>query len=86
MSERRRGGGLLPASSTPGRPPRALALAVAALVVVLTAGVLAGMRLLGRGTPPPGLTLTDVRSVDQFRSLFDAEAGTTRLVLILSPT
>jgi hypothetical protein len=79
-------GGLRWASSTPGRPPRALGLAVAALVIVLAAGVLAGARLLGRATPPPGITLTDLRSVDQFRSLFDADAGIPRLVLVLSPT
>jgi hypothetical protein len=86
MSEHGRIGDLRRASAAPGRPPRGLAWAVAGLVVVLAAGVLVGMRLLGRGTPPPGVTLTDLRSVDQLRSLFDADAGTTRLVLVLSPT
>jgi hypothetical protein len=32
------------------------------------------------------VTLTDLRGVDQLRSLFDADTGSTRLILILSPT
>jgi hypothetical protein len=35
---------------------------------------------------PPGLHLTDLKSVDQFQTLFNADVGTPRLVLILSPT
>jgi hypothetical protein len=37
-------------------------------------------------TPPPGITLTDLHSVAQLQSLFDAGQGSTRLVLIMSPT
>jgi len=37
-------------------------------------------------TPPPGITLTDLHSVGQLESLFDAGQGSTRLVLIMSPT
>jgi hypothetical protein len=69
-------------------PPRALGAAIAGLVVVgvLAAGLVVDGRFLARGTPPPGVTLTDLGGVGQFRSLFDAGGGTTRLVLILSPT
>lgn len=37
-------------------------------------------------TPPPGITLTDLHSVGQLESLFDAGQGSARLVLIMSPT
>jgi hypothetical protein len=37
-------------------------------------------------TPPPGTSLTDLHSVGQLESLFDAGRGSTRLVLIMSPT
>ena len=37
-------------------------------------------------TPPPGITLTDLHSVGQLESLFDAGQGSPRLVLIMSPT
>ena len=37
-------------------------------------------------TAPPGLRLTDLRSVSQLRARFDADRGTTRLILVLSPT
>jgi hypothetical protein len=35
---------------------------------------------------PPGLRLTDLRSVGQYQALFNAAVGTPRLVLIFSPT
>ncbi|MGH7747337.1 MAG: hypothetical protein ACREQ5_21650 [Candidatus Dormibacteria bacterium] len=66
------------------RPPRALAIALAVVVVALT--FVAYEKYLARATPPPGVTLTDLRSVDQLQSLFDADTGSTRLVLVLSPT
>jgi hypothetical protein len=71
-----------------GRPPRRLAIAVAALVtlVVLGASWVVDQKFVAHGTPPPGVTLTDLRSVDQLRTLFDADTGTPRLILILSPT
>ncbi len=37
-------------------------------------------------TAPTGVHLTDLDSVSQFQKLFNAEVGTPRLVLILSPT
>jgi anti-sigma-K factor RskA len=81
-------GQAVPAGSGRPGPPRARSWGVAALVVaaVLVVTVVLDTTFLARGTPPPGVTLTDLHSVDQFRSLFDAGDGTTRLVLILSPT
>jgi hypothetical protein len=71
-----------------GRPPRRLALAVAALVTVVVVGAswVVDRKFFAHATPPPGVTLTDLRGVDQLRSLFDAGAGSTRLILVLSPT
>jgi hypothetical protein len=71
-----------------GRPPRRLAIAVAVLVTlaVVIATWVVDRTFLARATPPPGVTLTDLRSVDQLRSLFDADTGTPRLILVLSPT
>jgi hypothetical protein len=71
-----------------GRPPRRLALAVAALVTVVVVGAswVVDRKFLAHATPPSGVTLTDLRGVDQLRSLFDADAGSTRLILVLSPT
>jgi hypothetical protein len=37
-------------------------------------------------TPPPGISLTDLHSVAEFQSLFEAGKGSPRLVLIMSPT
>jgi hypothetical protein len=36
--------------------------------------------------PPAGVTLTDLRSVHHLQAMFNADHGTTRLILILSPT
>jgi hypothetical protein len=71
-----------------GRPPRRLALVVAALVTVVVVGAtwVVDRKFFAHATPPPGVTLTDLRGVDQLRFLFDADAGSTRLILVLSPT
>jgi hypothetical protein len=77
-----------------GRPPRRLAIAVAALVTLVVVGAtwVVDQKFLAHATPPPGVTLTDLRSVDQLRTLFDADAlfgpdarWTTTLAAPLSP-
>jgi hypothetical protein len=57
-----------------------------ALAVVLLAAWLVVESPFFHKTAPPGMHLVDLRSVGQFQSLFNADAGTPRLVLILSPT
>ncbi len=63
------------------------AAALVAVIALAGAALLWGYRhgLFGV-TPPPGITLTDLHSVGQLESLFDAGQGSTRLVLIMSPT
>jgi hypothetical protein len=34
----------------------------------------------------PGVTLTDIHSIEDLRARFDQDAGTPRLVLLVSPT
>ena len=69
------------------KPPRRLAFgAVGLVLVLLAAGWVVQKKWLSHATPPPGVTLTDLHSVGQLRDLFDADAGTTRLILVLSPT
>jgi hypothetical protein len=41
---------------------------------------------LSHTTSVPVTRLTDLRDTGQLRSLFNADAGETRLILILSPT
>jgi hypothetical protein len=73
--------------AAPTKPPRRLAFGVVGLVLfLLLAGWVVEKKYLSHATPPPGITLSDLHSVDQLRTLFDADAGTTRLVLVLSPT
>ena len=64
---------------------KVVALVVA--VAIAAAGLLVGyeLRLFGV-TPPRGIALTDLHSVAQFQSLFNAGQGSPRLVLIMSPT
>jgi hypothetical protein len=62
-----------------GRTLGALALVIIALAV-------GGLKFFGSRTPPPGVTLTDLRSIGQLQTLFNDGKGTPRLVLILSPT
>jgi hypothetical protein len=69
------------------RPPRRLAFSVVGLVLfLLLAGWVVEKKYLSHATPPPGVTLTDLHTVGDLRTLFDAGAGTTRLILVLSPT
>ena len=56
------------------------------LLLVLGAWLLAGQPPLWHQADPPRDGLTELRSVDEFRARFDADAGMARLVLILSPT
>jgi hypothetical protein len=66
-----------------GRKTAALVAAIALAGIVLFWGYKHG--LFGV-TPPPGITLTDLHSVGQLESLFEAGQGSPRLVLIMSPT
>lgn len=56
------------------------------VALVLGAWLLAGRPPIGHRAPPPGVALTDLRDVDQLQRLFNADQGTTRLILVLSPT
>jgi len=62
-------------------------VALVAAVALAGGGLFLGyeLRLFGV-TPPPGIALTDLRSIDQLQSMFDAGQGSPRLVLIMSPT
>ncbi len=59
-------------------------------LLILTAILLAAALIVEspvfHKTPPPGIHLTDLHSIAQFQQLFNADTGTPRLVLILSPT
>ncbi len=57
-----------------------------ALAAILLAAWLIVESPLFHKTAPPGMHLTDLHSVGQFQQLFNADAGTPRLMLILSPT
>ena len=57
-----------------------------ALAVILLAAWLVVESPLFHKTAPPETHLTDLHSVDQFQAMFNADAGTPRLVLIFSPT
>jgi hypothetical protein len=69
------------------KPPRRLAGGVVGLVLlVFLAGWVVEKKWFSHATPPAGVTLTDLHGVGQLRDLFDADAGSTRLILVLSPT
>jgi hypothetical protein len=70
-------------ATTWGRKAAALVAAVALAGTVAFWGYKHG--LFGV-TPPPGISLTDLHSVAQLESLFEAGKGSLRLVLIMSPT
>ena len=70
-------------ATTLGGRTAALVAAVALAAALLFWGYKHG--LFGV-TPPPGITLTDLHSVGQLQSIFDAGKGSPRLVLIMSPT
>ncbi len=54
---------------------------------IVVAGLLAaGWWLLGPVSAPAGVTLSDLRSVDDLKARFNGDRGQTRLILILSPT
>ena len=73
--------------AAPTKPPRRLAFgAIGLVLLLLAAGWVVQRKWFSHATPPPGVTLTDLHSVAQLRDLFDADAGSTRLVLVLSPT
>jgi hypothetical protein len=55
------------------------ALAIAAVVILAAAGC-------GGSTERSSVTLKDLRSVDQLKSLFNEESGQPRLILLISPT
>jgi hypothetical protein len=57
-----------------------------ALVVILLGVWLLVQSPLFHKTAPSSLHLTDLHSVSQFQTLFNADVGTPRLVLIFSPT
>ncbi len=57
-----------------------------ALAAILLAAWLVVESPLFHKTAPPGMHLTDLDSVSQFQSLFNADVGIPRLILILSPT
>lgn len=54
-------------------------LAVGAVLIV-------GLNVIGPVKAPPGVELSDLRSVEELKTKFNSDAGVTRLVLILSPT
>jgi hypothetical protein len=69
------------------RPPVTVRIRnLLALAVILLASWLVVRSPLFHRVPPPGVRLTDLRSVGQFQALFNADVGTPRLVLIFSPT
>jgi hypothetical protein len=64
-------------------------LVAAALLAVLLTGCGGGGDRSEQATSPPAAgerSLTDLASVEEFATLFDAKTGVPRLVLLLSPT
>ncbi len=53
--------------------------------VLVAAGPYLGA-VFGLGFGGQDTTLTDLRSIDDLRARFDAEAGSARLILLVSPT
>jgi hypothetical protein len=80
--------------SEPTGPPRRAARRldhrgafVLLLVAVLVVGLIAGwLRFFAPRSAPPGVTLTDLSGVADLKARFNADRGTTRLVVIFSPT
>jgi hypothetical protein len=67
----------------PGRVQIRNLLALGAILLACWAAV---QSPLFHRVAPPGLQLSDLRSVTQFQTMFNADAGMPRLVLIFSPT
>ena len=68
-----------------------LGLVAASALMLLLVPVLVVARpylgaVLGLGFGGRDTTLTDLRSIDDLRSRFDADAGSPRLILLVSPT
>ena len=65
-------------------------VAAAALVLLLIPLVVVARpylgAVLGLGFGGQGTTLTNLRSMDDLRARFDADSGSPRLVLLVSPT
>ena len=65
-------------------------VAVVVLVLVLIPVLVVARPYLGAafglGIGGQHTTLTDLRSIDDLRTRFDADAGSPRLVLLVSPT
>ena len=57
-----------------------------ASVVVAVAAVVAVLNVFGPRSAPRGVKLADLHGVDDLKARFAADAGTTRLVVIFSPT
>jgi uncharacterized membrane protein len=57
-----------------------------ALTVLLVGAVAGGLAWFGPGRPPPGVTMSDLGSVQQLQDRFNTDKGTIRLVVIFSPT
>jgi hypothetical protein len=62
------------------------ALGLLTLAVLLLAVWLIVESPLFHKTAPPGLRLSDLRAVSRLRARFNEDRGTTRLILVLSPT
>jgi len=57
------------------------------LILLAVAAFSAGYEILvPHHHPPPGVTLTDLSSVHQLKTLFNRDHGEPRLILIFSPT
>jgi hypothetical protein len=61
------------------------ALAALTLTALLVAAGCGGSSR-DAAAPPPKQGLTDLRSVEHLRTLFDAHSGEPRLILLMSPT
>jgi hypothetical protein len=83
---------VVPTTRTRGRERTSKGLArkntlgLLALAALLLAAWLIAESPLFHKTAPPGLRLSDLRAVSQLRAQFNADKGTTRLILVLSPT
>jgi len=62
--------------------PAALGIALVALVGLVVMGV----RLTHRDSGPPPAGISDLNDIQQLQARFNEDAGSPRLVLLLSPT
>jgi hypothetical protein len=61
-------------------------IGLALIVLLLVGAVAGGLAWFGPGRPPPGVTMSDLSSVQQLQDRFNADKGVIRLVVIFSPT